>query len=75
MINQVTPWKQTHSLSHFPEYILLFLDDNGDEECDGFQIEQVKVSLVLLIKVLLIKKACIWRTSRKRWLFRYIIET
>ena len=34
MINGVIPWIQTYSFfCLFLEYVLLFLDDNVDEEC------------------------------------------
>ena len=73
-INLIAPFKQTHLFfEHFLEYFLLFLDDNVDEEREEFSSSESSASgcclafalffanfrLALLIKVLLIKKACI----------------
>ena len=65
-------------LIHFLEYLLLFLNDNVDEEseqysnsksstsgcCLAFALFFAKISLTLLIKVLLIKQLCIILVQR-----------
>ena len=71
MINRIIPQIQTHLfVCFFLEYTLLFLDDNVDEECElisnskssaseyclGFAWFFANFSLVLLIKMFLIKK-------------------
>ena len=73
VINQKTSLKQTYLFFvYFLEYLLLFLDHNVDEEweyfsnskssapgcCLAFTLFFANFSLALLIKVLLIKKAC-----------------
>ena len=73
VINHITSFKQTHLFFvHFLECLLLLLDDNVDEEnklfsnskssasgcCLAFASFFANFSLVLLIKVLLLKKAC-----------------
>ena len=77
MINHIISQKQTHLtfFRHFLEYVLLFLDHHIDEEWEYFSNSKNSASvcclafawfftnfnLVLLIKVLLIKKApCIF---------------
>ena len=72
VINHLTSLKQTHLLFvYFSEYLLLFLDDNVDEEselfynnkstasgsCLAFAQFFTNFSLALPMKVLLIKKA------------------
>ena len=43
VINHITSFRQTHLFFvHFLEYILLFLDDNMDEESEKFQIKKVQ---------------------------------
>ena len=79
VINHITSFKQMYLfLIHFLEYLLLFLNDNVDEEseqysnsksstsgcCLAFALFFAKISLTLLIKVLLIKKLCIILVQR-----------
>ena len=74
-INHITSFKQMHLFSRkFFEYLLLFLNDNVDEEHEWFSNNKnstsgcclafawlfANFSLALLIKVLLIKKAYIY---------------
>ena len=74
IINHISTFKQRYLLfEHFLECLLLFLDDKVDEEskefsnskgsasacCLAFAWFFAKFSLALLIKVSLIKKACI----------------
>ena len=74
VISHITSFKQTYLFYvHFLEYLLLFLEDNLDEEreqflnskssasgcCLDFALFFANFSLALLIKVLIIKKACI----------------
>ena len=76
VINDITSFKQTYLLFvHFLEYLLLFLYDTVDEECEQFLKNRssasgcclafacffANFSLMFLIKVLLIKKA--WTLS------------
>ena len=67
VVNHITSLEQTHLyFVHFVEYLLLFLDDNVDKNsensasgcCLPFAKFFANFSLVWLIKVLLIKKAC-----------------
>ena len=79
VINHITSFKQMYLfLIHFLEYLLLFLNDNVDEEseqysnsksstsgcCLAFALFFAKISLTLLIKVLLIKQLCIILVQR-----------
>ena len=72
VINDITSFKQTYLLFvHFLEYLLLFLYDTVDEECEQFLKNRssasgcclafacffANFSLMFLIKVLLIKKS------------------
>ena len=72
VINDITSFKQTYLLFvHFLEYLLLFLFDTVDEECEQFLKNRssasgcclafacffANFSLMFLIKVLLIKKS------------------
>ena len=73
MINRMISWIYTCSFAYFLEYVLLLLDDNFDKEYEWFSNRKSSVSgsclafawfftnfsPALLIKVLLIKKACI----------------
>ena len=78
-INHITSYKQVHLFScTFLENLLLFLNENLDEEgelfsnsgnstwhcCLAFAWIFANFSLALLIKVLLIKKVCIYSRNR-----------
>ena len=79
VINHITSFKQVHLFScTFLENLLLFLNENLDEEgelfsnsrnstwhcCLAFAWIFANFSLALLIKVLLIKKVCIYSRNR-----------
>ena len=79
VINHITSYKQVHLFScTFLENLLLFLNENLDEEgelfsnsrnstwhcCLAFAWIFANFSLALLIKVLLIKKVCIYSRNR-----------
>ena len=79
VINHIMSLKQTHLFFvHFLEYLLLFLDDkvveanNSEISASGYCLAFAKfftnISLALLIKVLLIKKACIPMPTQFRFI-------